>query len=360
MINRRAALVLAGGKACRFQTLHQPVWQDKALVLLEGKPLLVWVIGNVVDIVDEVVVCVNTEERKVRYLEILEKHSLNDVKVIVDEKTKINGPNVAILSGLNIAQADFCMVIPCDMPFVKPEVINYLFEMATRGFDVVVPMWPNGVLETLIMVLKRTIGLEIVRTLCQLKRDRPSDIPRAAAKTLLISPLKTINKLDPTLKSFININTQEDLTKLQTRNLQGVIQQNITLNRGHFLISDLQLLCDAVKKYQKDNFLEAKEKIDLSHSRFESCGNFFWAALASESKGKILLKHHHQQQLQKNEKDSNSNYQTVFAFDFEYKKVFSNAASNYYHEAELYKKHQCTRLLERAIADNHNMLTLIT
>ena len=356
MINRRAALVLAGGKACRFQTLHQPAWQDKALVLLEGKPLLVWVIGNVVDIVDEVVVCVNTEERKVRYLEILEKHSLNDVKVIVDEKTKINGPNVAILSGLNIAQADFCMVIPCDMPFVKPEVINYLFEMANRGFDVVVPMWPNGVLETLIMVLKRTIGLEIVRTLCQLKRDRPSDIPRAAAKTLLISPLKTINKLDPTLKSFININTQEDLTKLQTRKLQGAIQQDITLIRGSFLISDLQLMYDAIKIYQKGNFLVAKEKIDLCQRRSESCGNFFWAALASESKRKVLLKQH--QQLQKNE--NTSNQQAVFAFDFEYKNVFSNAVNNYHKEAELYKTNHCTRLLERAITDKQNTLTFIT
>ena len=346
--------MLAGGKAGRFQTLHQPIWQDKALALLDDKPLLVWVVENVADIVDEVVVCVDTEERKGRYREILEKYRLS-VKVVVDEKTEINGPNVAILSGLNVAQTDFCMVIPCDMPFVKPEVINYLFEIAEE-FDVVVPIWPNGVLETLIMVLKRTMGLEIVRTLCQLKRTRPIDIPRAAAKTLLVSPLKTINKLDPTLKSFININTQEDLTKLQTRKLQGAIQQDITLIRGSFLISDLQLMYDAIKIYQKGNFLVAKEKIDLCQRRFESCGNFFWAALASESKGKVLLKQH--QQLQKNE--NTSNQQAVFAFDFEYKNVFSNAVNNYHKEAELYKTNHCTRLLERAITDKQNTLTFIT
>ena len=34
------------------------------------------------------------------------------------------------------------------MPFLQPKVADYLFREA-EGFEVAVPMWPNGRLETL-------------------------------------------------------------------------------------------------------------------------------------------------------------------------------------------------------------------
>jgi len=350
-------LVLAGGKAGRFQGLHT-VWLDKALALFEGKPLLVWVVENVVGEVDEVVVCVNSEERKAWYLEVLEKYHLG-VRIVVDEKVEVEGgPNVAILSGLKAVQTDFCMTIPCDMPFVKPEVVNYLFNLSeTEGFEVVVPMWPNGILETLLMVLERSRAVEMVQTLCQFKRSRPCDIPRATSKTMLASPLKTIKTLDPDFKSFININTQEDLKKLQTRNIQGLVQQNIVFNREGLLVSDLQLMRDAVKMLQKDNFRKAQEKFDFCKRHFEDEDNFFWTALASEGKGEALLK---QAQLPLSELrlQKENMLQTVFSLSYECKEALSNAVDNYHNEARLYKKNHCTRLLERAIADKQNTLSL--
>ena len=44
-MNKRVALILAGGKAERFQTTNQP-WQDKALAQIDGKPLLVKAVQN--------------------------------------------------------------------------------------------------------------------------------------------------------------------------------------------------------------------------------------------------------------------------------------------------------------------------
>ena len=43
---KRAALILAGGKARRFQSIDK-IWQDKALAELSGKPLLIHAIENV-------------------------------------------------------------------------------------------------------------------------------------------------------------------------------------------------------------------------------------------------------------------------------------------------------------------------
>jgi molybdopterin-guanine dinucleotide biosynthesis protein A len=334
--------VLAGGKAQRFQISPQ-AWQDKSLALLANKPLLSHVIENVTPIVDEVIVCVNNAERMTKYSKILEKYKLN-VKIVIDEKANVMGPNVAILTGLKATQTDLCMIIPCDMPFIKPKIVDYLFNIS-EDFDVVMPMWPNGELETLIMVLKRSIGQEIVQTLCQLNRSRPGDIPRAASKTLLVSPLKNIKTLDPHFKSFININTQEDLKKLQTRKLQGPLQKNIHLIHGNFLISNLQLMRSAAKKYQENKFSIAQEKFDLCKNHFEKCNNHFWTALSSEGKGAAILK-----QIQQNENS------TQTPTEIEYKEALSNAINSYHNEAKTYEENQCTRLLERTIADKHRII----
>ena len=50
-MSKRAAIVLSGGKAERFQSETQ-VWQDKALLELWGKPLLVHAIESVQNFVD--------------------------------------------------------------------------------------------------------------------------------------------------------------------------------------------------------------------------------------------------------------------------------------------------------------------
>ena len=76
---KRAALILAGGKARRFQSKGEN-WQDKALAELPGKPLLIHAIENVQGVVDEIVVCVNDEERKAKYAQILKKHALTNIQ----------------------------------------------------------------------------------------------------------------------------------------------------------------------------------------------------------------------------------------------------------------------------------------
>jgi molybdopterin-guanine dinucleotide biosynthesis protein A len=291
---KRAAIILAGGKARRFQAIDK-TWQDKALAELAGKPLLIHAIQNVRGIVDEVAVCVNDEERKARYEQILKNYALTKVKIVVDEKiSHISGPNVAIMSGLKAVEADFCFTLPCDMPFLKPSVAEYMFD-AAESFEVVVPMWPNGRLETLIMVLERPSSLEIASTLCMLKRPRSDDIPRGASKTLLVSPVNDIKTLDPELKSFININSREDLTRLQTRRSHGPVAENVQLNLGVLSISDLWLLREGAKMLQQGKVLEAQKTFAFCAGNLGVCDSFFWAGLAEESQGEALLSLSHKQ-----------------------------------------------------------------
>ena len=339
-MSKRAALILAGGKARRFQTIDA-IWRDKALAELNGKPLLIHAIENVRGVVDEVLVCVNDEERKAKYTKILNQNAVKNVGIIVDEKiSAISGPNVAIMSGLRAVQADYCLTLPCDMPFLQPKIAEYMFSEA-EGFEVVVPMWPNGRLETLIMVLEHQSSLEITDTLCQLKRPRSDDIPRGANKTLLVSPINHIKVLDPELKSFININSKEDLTRLQTRRSYGPVKQNVQLNMGRFSASDLQNLREGGKLLQENKLSEAQKTFATSASKLESSKSFFWTGVAEENQGEALLTLSHKQ----------TESELAAELDFSGKEAYLRAANNYRIEAKIFESNHCLLLTERAFAD---------
>ncbi len=339
-MTKRAALILAGGKARRFQSIDK-TWQDKALAELSGKPLLIRAIENIQDVVDEISISVNDVHRKEKYARTLKEHALTNIKIVVDEEISgISGPNVAIMSGLRVLKADFCLTLPCDMPFLNAAVAEYLFKEAA-DVEVAVPMWPNGRLETLVMVLERQSGLEIVETLCELKRPRSDDIPRGASKNLFVSPVNHIKTLDPELKSFININFREDLNRLQTRRAEGAVTENHRVNLGVFSVSDLQHLRGGAKLLQEDRFSEAQTTFAECASNFEFSNAFFWAAVSEENQGEALLK------LSQRELEP----KVAVEQDFEGKEDFLKAANNYRIEAEIYEENRCWLLAERARAD---------
>jgi molybdopterin-guanine dinucleotide biosynthesis protein A len=334
-MTKRAALILAGGKSRRFQ-FKGGEWEDKALATLSGKPLLIRAVENVRGVVDEVAVSVNDEERGARYAAILKKHALKTVRIVVDEKNDVSGPTVAIMSGLRCVQGDYCLTLPCDMPFLQPKVADYLFSQA-EGFDVAVPMWPNGRLETLLTVLERRSGLEITEALCKLKRPRSDDIQRGASKILLASTVNEIKTLDPELKSFVNINSKEDLSRLQTRRAHGPVAENLRLHLGVLSISDLQLLREGARMVQEGKLSQAVTIFASCASNFEVCSSFFWAAVSWENQGEALLK------LSMQQVDTKA--------DYEGKEAFVKAANNYRLEAEMHKENRCMLLAQRALAD---------
>jgi molybdopterin-guanine dinucleotide biosynthesis protein A len=336
-MGKRAAIILAGGRAERFQST-QETWQDKALVELFGKPLLVHAIENVREIVEEVVVSVNSEKRKTRYLEVLAKHGVENVKLLVDEQNnKLGGPIVGILTGLKALKADYCFTLPSDMPLIQPEVISFMFDSA-RDARVVVPMWPNGRLETLMMVLKRPEALEIAQTLCQLRRPRSDDIIRGALNVQLISITGEITALDPELKSFININSPADLAQLHPRQAQGPVAESLRLNLGDLPMPELRCLQGASEKFSEGEFLEATRAFSSCATRLEKDGSYFWAAISRENEGKSLLEGSKQQGIM----------ELAAKQEFKGKAALLEAASNYGLEAEVYEKAHAVFLVERA------------
>jgi len=334
---KRAAIILSGGKSGRFQNA-QETWQDKALVELFGKPLLIHAVENIREVVEEVVICINNEKRKAQYAEVLEKHCIRNVRLLLDEHTDcLGGPIVGILTGLTGTKSDSCLTLPSDMPLMQPNVIDHMFNSAKDAL-VVVPMWPNGRLETLTMVLKNPLALEIAKTLCQLRRPRSDDIIRGALKVLLVSITNELKTFDPELKSFININSPADLVRLQPRQAQGPITESLRLNLGDLPMLELRHLQDAAALFNEGKFLEATKAFSSCATRLEKKDAFFWAAISRENEGKSLLSLAKQQ----------SNQELATEQTFRGKRALLKAATYYGLEAKIYENARGVFLAERA------------
>ncbi|MCW4003936.1 MAG: molybdenum cofactor guanylyltransferase [Candidatus Bathyarchaeota archaeon] len=332
-MTKRAAIILAGGRGQRFQTAEGK-WQDKALAMLDGKPLIVHAIENVQSVVDEVIVVVNDNEgRKSVYNDAMQRYGINDARIVTDLKiNRLSGPLIAILTGLKSANADYCLTVPCDVPLLSEKVADYMFN-EIDGSYVAVPVWPNGRLETLLMVLDRVKALEVTDVLAQLGRSHPDDIIRGLLHALFVSPLGQIKVLDPELKSFVNINSQEDLARLQPRQAQGPVVENIRLNLGTLPSGALTLLVEVSERYNSTDYLKASEVFAQCASTFEREHLFFWAALSREHQAKTLLN------------------MTIPQLTRQIKDAFQKAAQNYSAEAAQYMENGCYLLAKRATAD---------
>jgi molybdopterin-guanine dinucleotide biosynthesis protein A len=208
----RTAVVLAGGFSTRFG-------QDKAVVALNGKPLITHVIETVRPIVDEVVVVTSDKERASQYSKLVNQ----SVKFAVDLE-EAQGPLVGALTGFEVASGAYSLLLPADTPFVSCEVIDLFFDLC-HGKSAVIPRWPNQQIEPLHAVYQTKNALAAAR----LAVDEGLLNVRAMIERLrgvrYVSTL-VIQELDPELRTFFNVNTPLDL-----RMAEGLLKRRLSRRR---------------------------------------------------------------------------------------------------------------------------------
>ncbi len=184
----KAALILAGGKAVRFCK------ENKALVLLKGKPLLQWVIDAVTPCVDEIV--------------ISGKGLTSFGYPVVHDRITNVGPLAGFHAGFSVITAEYTFVTGCDMPFINRDVVAYLFEKA-KGYSCSLPK-AGEYIEPLCCVYKT----EDVKACCRYTllqgKKRIWDLVQCLPRPRFIS-FDEMRVIDPHLLSFKNINTKKDL-----------------------------------------------------------------------------------------------------------------------------------------------------
>jgi len=196
----RSAIILAGGTAKRFDG------KDKGLFELNGKPLLNHVVDTVKELVDEVIIVTNTQERADIYAKIVSTKSNFALDI-----AKSKGPLAGALTGFKTAQGDYCLLLPFDSPFVQKEIIALIFDLCI-GKTAVVPRHPDQMIEPLHAVYNREKALVAAQ---EAFADENFDMQSMVERLQGVRYLSTmvIEQLDPELNAFVNINTPVDLKR---------------------------------------------------------------------------------------------------------------------------------------------------
>jgi len=200
----RSAIVLAGGKGRRMGMV------EKALLEFEGKTILERLLESLFRVVDEVIISVRdiTQEQKFRPLR--EKFPTREIRFCFDTLEDA-GPLEGIRAGLLESRSEYSFVCAGDMPFVNSRVVDLLFEKA-NGHDAALPKWEDRKFEPLHSVYSKKLISEIEKAF---EKGRCSVLtPVFEMQDVVFVEISEIREIDPELRTFVNINTIEDIKSI--------------------------------------------------------------------------------------------------------------------------------------------------
>jgi len=197
-VNGSACIILAGGRSTRMGT-------NKALLALPGNRHITFVehlASTLTPLCTETILVVRDANDAANY-------SLAGVRVVTDNLPDY-GPLMGIYTGLSAMQAPRALVVAVDMPFIQPALISFLLSQPLTN-TLLVPM-VNNVPQVLLAVYPRTILPLIDQRIQQGRRDPRSLLEVAAVQYIEEAQLRLV---DAELRSFVNVNTPEELNYLQ-------------------------------------------------------------------------------------------------------------------------------------------------
>ena len=185
-----SGVILAGGASRRMG-------RNKALLELEGRPLIEVVAARLRPVVDELIVVADDIERYAPYGD----------RCVPDVYPGV-GTLGGIHAGLNAASHDLALIVACDMPFLDPAVLDWFVDAASRT---------NGAGAADLVILKHEAGVEplhaVYRKSCLPVIQATIESGERCAfafydqiRVHYVRPSE-IAPLDPDFLSFRNVNT---------------------------------------------------------------------------------------------------------------------------------------------------------
>jgi molybdopterin-guanine dinucleotide biosynthesis protein A len=200
MISPTCAIILAGGQSSRMG-------RPKPTLMFGNCTILERLIGELGSSFDDIIVVAAPVESEVFPLKDLLATVRPVVRVLRDQAA-FQGAAVALAQGLTSAREEVAFACSCDLPLLRAQVVSALREMLDR-YDAVIPEI-DGHPQPLCAVYRRTVAVTIEKQLASgerrltritegLKAYRPGDLE--------------LRRIDPGLRSFMNINTPEDYNR---------------------------------------------------------------------------------------------------------------------------------------------------
>ena len=185
-----AGIILSGGKNIRMG-------ENKAFIKLGGERIIDRTVQLFRRLFSQIVLVTN-EPLAYAYL---------DIETVVDLIPN-SGSLIGIYTGLFYSKHPHCFVAACDMPFINKGVIDYMLSIK-EYYDIVIPHLPDGYHPLLARYSKRCLGF-MEELVCE-DRLKITDVFNKVNVREVLS--KEIIALDPTMRSFFNLNTPGDLEK---------------------------------------------------------------------------------------------------------------------------------------------------
>ncbi len=207
-------IILAGGNSRRFN-VGKVAYLHKGLAPLQGKPLIIHVLEKLYPICSNFLIVVNTERVKQDFDQVFmnfsPKFSQCDVKVVIDQPFRVQGPLRGLLTGLSHVREEYVITSACDtlMPSL---LVERMIDIFTREeVDVVIIQNVRQKLESAIMGLKLSPAFwSKLHQLGSVPRGRLADVVRLASSVGLIVLARDI---------ITNINTRNEWRLAETRGL---------------------------------------------------------------------------------------------------------------------------------------------
>ena len=190
--NAITGIILAGGKSIRMG-------QDKAFIEINGAPIILRVFAVLDRLFRETIIVANQKET---YAEL----NIPVYSDLVPGQGALGG----LYTGLLHSTFPYSFCVACDMPFLDRALIEYLLTRIDQ-YDAVVPRTSDG-LQPLHAIYSKQC-LEPIRHLLDLEKTKIMDFYPLIR--LQIVDEKDFLTLDPERKSFTNVNTPDELQRLQ-------------------------------------------------------------------------------------------------------------------------------------------------
>ena len=180
------AIILAGGKSSRMGS-------DKGLVLLNGKPMISYIIEILKKMQIPIIIISNNENYK--------QFGLPVFADIIKEK----GPLGGIYTGLKNSKTESNIIVSCDVPFLSNRIIELLINK-DNGYPISV-VQSNGKTHPLIGLYSKKIVKKLFETILMEKLKVRSFIDEFQLNTIELDKQEILEYEN----EIRNINTQEEL-----------------------------------------------------------------------------------------------------------------------------------------------------
>jgi len=180
------------------------------MMTIDSKPLIEWITRASAAITNRIYISVHDNQTASRFKAILPYN----LTYLVDTFSSPRSVMLALASSFPQIKEQHIAVFPVDSPFVSPKLVRLMISKSP-GYDLVIPMWPDGRIEAIHGIYDRKAASHAVEELWSKHKLDLQSLVRQTHKALFIGT-EELAESDPTLLSLLDADTPNEFELLRS------------------------------------------------------------------------------------------------------------------------------------------------